>query len=462
MAERRVLVLGLDCATPELMFDLWRDDLPNVRRLTGNGMYGRLKSTIPPLGCPAWMSMVTGKSPGRLGLYGLRNRVDHSYGRMRLATSASARGDTAWDILSRAGKRVVVLGVPQTHPPKPVDGCIITDLPAPEAEGPHTYPETLKGEIERLFGRYKFDVEDPRTSDKTGLLREIYQMTEQRFALFRHLLRTRRWDFAMMVETGADRIHHGFWRYFDEGHPKHEAGARYRNAIRNYYRYIDDEIGQLLPLIDDTTAVLVVSDHGAKRMAGGIRINDWLIREGYLVLKEELPFATPFDHDRVDWRRTIAWGDGGYCGRLFLNVQGREAQGVVKPEEYERTRDELAEKLEAMHDPLGNPLGTRAMRPQEVYSECRGIPPDLIVYFGDLHWGAEETMGNEGIYVPEDNTVLDDANHSEHGVFILYDPAERVHERLLEGLHVVDVAPTLLSCMGLPVPGDMEGAVVCV
>ena len=134
----------------------------------------------------------------------------------------------------------------------------------------------------------------------------------------------------------------------------------------------------------------------------------------------------------------------------------------MKPEEYERTRDELAEKLEAMNDPMGKPLGTRAIKPQEVYSECRGIPPDLIVYFGDLHWGAEETMGNEDIYVPEVNTVLDDANHSEHGVFILYDPAERVRERLLEGLHVVDVAPTLLNCMGLPVPGDMEGTVVCV
>jgi len=442
------------------MFDQWRDDLPNIRRLTGSGTYGRLKSTIPPLGCPAWMSMMTGKDPGRLGLYGARNRADRSYDRMSRATSASVREDTVWRILSRAGKQVIVMGAPQTHPPRPVDGCIITGLPAPGAEGSYTYPGILKGEIERRFGKYKFDVEDLRTNDKTGLLREIYQMAEQRFAVFRHLLRTRRWDFAMMVEMGMDRIHHGFWRYFDEGHPKHETGARNRNSIRNYYRYIDDEIGQLLPLLDDRTAVLVASDHGAKRMMGGICVNDWLIREGYLVLKQELPEGTPFDHDLVDWDRTTAWGEGGYCGRLFLNVRGREPQGIVQPEEYERTRDGLIEKLEAMSDPAGKPLGTRAMKPQEVYPECRGVPPDLIVYFGDLHWAAVGAMGNPDVYTPQSDVAPDDANHSEYGVFILYDPAERVRERLVEDLHVTDVAPILLDRMGVPVPEDMEGTIV--
>ena len=461
MAGRRVLILGLDCATPALVFEQWRDELPNIRRLTGGGIYGELKSTVPPITCPAWMSMMTSKNPGRLGFYGFRNRVDYSYERMFFATSMSVKEDTVWDILSRAGKRVIVVGVPQTYPPKPVNGCMITSFLTPSTERPYTYPDSLKREVEGLVGQYKLDVENFRTDNKTMLLREIYEMTEQRFRVFRHLLTTRAWDFAMMVEMGVDRIHHGFWKYSDDRHPKYETGARYRNAIRNYYRYIDDEIGRVLSLVeDDATAILVVSDHGAKRMMGGICINDWLIHEGYLALKEELQGITRFDNGLVDWDRTIAWGSGGYYGRLFLNVRGREPRGIVDPIDYERVRDELIEKLEAMTDPSGKPLGTRVMKPQEVYPECRGIPPDLIAYFGNLYWRSVGTMGNDDIHTLENDMGPDDANHDEYGIFILYDPQEPGRDRRIGGLHVMDVAPTVLDRMGLPVPEDMEGNVV--
>jgi predicted AlkP superfamily phosphohydrolase/phosphomutase len=161
----------------------------------------------------------------------------------------------------------------------------------------------------------------------------------------------------------------------------------------------------------------------------------------------------------VDWSRTRAWGAGGYYGRVFLNVQGREPQGVIAPEDYEHVRDELGGKLKALPDPRGNPLATSIYKPDQIYRECNGIPPDLIVHFGNLSWRCSASLGHNNIYSFDSDGGPDDANHSQHGIFIAYDPRRRMG-RKVEGLHVMDMAPTILSLFGLPVPADMQGKVI--
>ncbi|MDP2727601.1 MAG: alkaline phosphatase family protein, partial [Dehalococcoidia bacterium] len=279
-AVKRVLVIGLDCLAPQLVFDQWRDDLPNLRGLMENGVWGELESTIPPITVPAWASMMTSKDPGRLGVYGFHNRANYSYESMSIANSRSITEDAVWDILSRAGKKVVMVGVPPSYPPKPVNGCMVGCFLTPSAKSPYTYPPELKEEIASAVGDYMVDVDDFRTEDKADLLRRIYQMTEKRFSLVKYLMREKEWDFLMMVEIGVDRMHHGFWKYFDPKHPKHEPGSPLQDAIKDYYGYLDGQIGDLLALTDGDTAVLVVSDHGAKSMQGGICINEWLMQEG--------------------------------------------------------------------------------------------------------------------------------------------------------------------------------------
>ena len=153
-------------------------------------------------------------------------------------------------------------------------------------------------------------------------------------------------------------------------------------------------MGTLLELIPDDAITMVMSDHGARPMMGGLCFNDWLIQERYLTLAEPVSQPTPIKDASIDWSRTIAWGDGGYYGRLFLNVKGREPQGIVEPANYEATRDELIAKLESAPGPDGQPLGTKVLKPQDVYPEVRGIAPDLIVYFGDLEWRSVGAVGN--------------------------------------------------------------------
>jgi predicted AlkP superfamily phosphohydrolase/phosphomutase len=283
-------------------------------------------------------------------------------------------------------------------------------------------------------------------------------MTEQRFTVCRHLLDTRPWDFFMMVEIGLDRMHHAFWRFFDSEHPRHEPGHRYREAIRNYYVYLDEEIGELLERFDEDTTVLVVSDHGARPMQGAICINEWLAQEGYLVLDQPPRGRSSFSDARVDWSRTRAWGEGGYYCRLSLNVAGREPQGVVAPEEYEQLLDELADRLEQLPGPDGRSIGTRSFRPHELWREQRGIPPDLIVYFGDLGWRSNGSLGHTRHWTYDNDTGPDDANHDRNGLCVIAGPGVAAAQR--DDLVIYDIAPTILAQAGLPPDEAMRGRVL--
>jgi predicted AlkP superfamily phosphohydrolase/phosphomutase len=351
----------------------------------------------------------------------------------------------------------VLVGVPQTSPPMPVNGELVSCfLTADPRTDPFTYPLELGAEVEGVVGgSYRVDVRNFRSEDRDRILAEVYDMTEQRFAVARHLLDTRPWDFFMLVEIGLDRLHHAFWRFLDPAHPRHEPDHRYRDVIGSYYRYLDDEIGELLERFDDDTVVMVVSDHGAQPMLGAVCVNEWLVREGYLVLRETPTEPTPFKRLDVDWSRTRAWGEGGYYSRLCLNVRGREPEGIVDPADYEALRAELIDRLKALPGPDGVPIGTRVHRPEDLWLEQRGIPPDLVVYFGDLAWRSNGGVGGGALHTIENDTGPDDANHAVDGLCIASGPG--LHAGRRSDLHLYDIAPTILECFGLPPDDGMRG-----
>jgi predicted AlkP superfamily phosphohydrolase/phosphomutase len=452
----RALVIGLDCAPPQLVFERWRDDLPTLRALMERGRYGVLRSCDPPITVPAWACMTSSRSPGALGIYGFRNRRDYSYDGLSIADSRAVRVPRVWDVLSARGRPVIVIGVPPTYPVSAVNGVMISDFLTPDTErAQYTYPVELKQEIEGLVGRYMVDVDNFRTPDKGRLLVDLEEMTEKRFRVAEHLLETRPWDLFFMVEIGTDRVHHAFWRFADPEHRLYEPGNRFEAAMLDYYRALDERIARLLRFAGDDTAVLVVSDHGAKRIDGGICVNEWLRREGYLVLKEAPAEPTRFTPDMVDWARTAAWGEGGYYARISLNVAGREPEGTVAANDYDALREELKVGLEALGDDKGRPIGTVVHRPEDLYPEQRGIPPDLLVYFGDLFWRSIGQVGMGAVHVFENDTGPDDANHASEGLYLI--AARGIESGAGEERDLRDIAPTLLTLLGEPVPAEMEG-----
>ena len=458
MCSKAVIVIGLDSVPPELLFGELLGYLPNFKSVISKGVYGVLESCDPPITVPAWMVMMTSKNPGRLGIYGFRHRKGFSYDEITIANSSWVREKTVWDIVSENGGRVCVIGVPPTYPPRQVNGCMVSCFLTPSAERQYTYPPELKDEIEKIVGKYVFDVVF-RTEDRDAVLSELYEMTEKRVKIVKNLLRKERWNFFMYMEIGFDRLHHAFWKYHDKTHFKYTPGNRYENVVRDYYKFFDEKLGEILSEIGNA-CIFIVSDHGTKGMKGAFCVNEWLIKEGYLKLRRYPDKVVDLEKADVDWANTIAWGWGGYYARIFLNVKGREKMGIVSPEEYEDTRDELARKLREIRDPTGRIMETKVYRPEELYPVCNGDKPDLMVYFDNLNWRSAGTIGHNTLYLSENDKGPDDSVHSKEGIFIFYDPQEDLGGRNIGKISIYDIAPTLLRKMNLSIPGDMEGRVI--
>jgi len=235
MKPHKVLVIGLDCFTPQLAFDQDLDELPNIKALVNRGDWGNLRSSDPPITVPAWHCMMTSKDPGQLGFYGFRNRKDHSYDALYFANSLAVKEPTVWNLLSRNRKESILIGIPQTYPAKPLRGLLVTGFLAPDNQSNYTYPEELKKEVEESCDGYIIDIKDFRTENKDWLKEQIYEMTEKRFRLVRHFLANKPWDFFMFVEMGPDRLHHGFWRFCDPAHRLYEPGNPYETILLEYY-----------------------------------------------------------------------------------------------------------------------------------------------------------------------------------------------------------------------------------
>lgn len=451
----KTLVIGLDSAVPDLLFG--DDRLTNFRRLMEGGCYGRLETVNPPITVPAWMCMATSQDPGSLGVYGFRNRTDHSYNDLGIVNSRSIPDTAIWDQVAREGKRANIIGVPPSYPPRKTNGiCVGCFLTPDTTNDTYTYPSAAKEKIASLVGEYPVDVKGFRTDRKDWLKDEIYAMSRKHFDVVRHFLQNSEWDYFQFVEIGLDRLQHGFWKYHDPEHVLHELGNPYEEVIRDYYLYLDDEIGRLLEILTDDTAVLVLSDHGAQRLDGGFCVNEWLVKEGLLVLNEYPKQITPFSALDVNWQRTKVWSEGGYYARVFFNVKGREPNGAIDRAGYEKLRDEVKTKLEATSDDQGRPMGTMVFKPEEIYRNVRNVAPDLIAHFGGLYWRSIGGVGYSSVHVQENDSGPDDCNHSQYGSFILAASNNPLSGEI-DGTHILDLAPTLLELSGYDIPDTMQG-----
>jgi len=456
--KRKVVLIGLDCASPELVFETFIEELPNIKKMIKKGLYGKLESSIPPITIPAWACMATSRTPGELGVYGFRHRKDSSYTGFKIPTSDTIKAEAIWDILGMHGKKSCLVGIPPSYPPKEINGYVISCFLTPGAENEYTHPKELKKEIEALVGEYIFDIEF-RTEERDKVLKEIYEMTEKRFEVIKYLLKNKEFDFFMSVEIGLDRMHHAFWKFFDKEHHMHVPNSKYKDAIKDYYKYIDRKIGQVLELLDENTYVIIASDHGVKRMKGCICINEWLIKEGYLVLKEKPHSIIDLEKADVDWSRTKAWGWGGYYARIFLNVKGREKEGIIEKEDYEKMRSEIKEKLINLKNEKNLPMKNLVYRPEEQYEVCNGDKPDLMAIFDELYYRSAGTIGHNKIYLSENDKGPDDAMHSMHGIFVFYDPQVN-YGKMIEKISIYDIAPTVLKLLGINQEKEMRGKAV--
>ncbi len=445
---RKVALIGLDCAAPAVFFERYRSEIPNLDRWLREAAFGEMRSCDPPITVPAWASLFSGSDAGELGIYGFRNRVAHDYSGYRIATSRSVRRKCVWDVVAETGGRSILLGVPPSYPPPGIRGDAVGCFLTPSGAARTTSPADLAEEIARIAPDYAFDVDGFRTAERGDLLDRLTTMTEARFRVACHLVRTRPWDFFAMVEIGIDRLNHAFWRFMDPAHPDYRPGTAMEAKVVAYLRRLDACLGDLFDCLGGDTVVMLASDHGAQPMLGGVCVNEWLRREGFLRMHREPTGVEPLRSEDVDWSSTTAWSDGGYYARVFLNVRDREPSGRVGAEEGDCVLDESAAGLAEIEDEDGHRIGAALHRPAELFRASEGVPPDGIVYFGDLAWRSVGTVGHCAVTTPVNDTGADDANHDWNGIFAMRDSRAAWRGTRMHGLRLLDVAATILDRAG--------------
>jgi predicted AlkP superfamily phosphohydrolase/phosphomutase len=436
---RKVVVIGPDGTPLSLVKGLIeRGELPNFARLFEEGSVRPMTSAIPAVSSVAWSSFMTGKNPGKHGIYGFLDHHPNSYDTY-IPNSKTMQSETLWEILSRHGRRVVVMNVPVTYPPREVNGILVGCFLSPKLEKA-TYPPYV-GEQLKSMG-YRLDV-DPwqAREDRDKFLEDLYYTLEKREEAMNYFMEREEWDFFMLQIMETDRLHHFLWEEMEQDDPK------YAPAFLKLYHKLDALLGRLHQRLGEDTTLVVMSDHGFTLMKKEVFINRWLEDHGWLSFTKDPPESLADIHPES---KAYSMDPG----RIFINLRDREPLGSVDPgKEYETLRNQLVESLSGLTDPdSGEPMIERVYRREEIYAgECFPQAPDLVAM---PHRGYD-LKGSIKKDVLTDRGVITGAHTYDDAMLCI-----RGQEIAKEEVAIVDVMPTILQLMGVPIPEDVDGEVL--
>lgn len=499
----RVFVIGIDAATFDIITPLMEQGLlPAFEYLLKNGASGRLKSTIPAVTSPAWVSLVTGKNPGKHGIFDFFASPTYGYSRTVL-NAKYLKSKTIWQLLSETGKKVGIVNVPMSYPAEKVNGFMIPGLQLGlDSEKNFSYPFNLLQELKEVIGDYRVSYGDPLClfADRyDNFLDEWRKIVKIREKAILYLMQNYEWDLFMGVFFYIDQIQHYFWKFYDRTHPLYKP-SKYDRIIPEFYQYVDNSIGKILKKIDNNTLVMVVSDHGAVGIHKILYMNNWLNKNGLLAFKKQylplwqnrlphlaykileklkikaiewtLPlryipiYGNKIDprlglkvNKLIDWKHTLAFA-GSYTEQgIYINLKGRNPEGVVEPgAEYERLREEIIEKLLDLRDPdTGERISTHIWKREEIYSgPYVNLAPDILLEMKKWTYIFRPEIHKKQLFFDESRFS---GGHNEYGVFIIKGPGIK-QGVTLNNLDIVDIAPTILYAMGFIPPEDMDGRII--
>ncbi|GEM_PF-853498 len=459
---RRLLLIALQGASPDLVLNAWRKELRTFDLLLDRGAWSRLLAPPATVGLPNWLSVFSGLDAGQLGVYGQHRRVNHSYTQPVVVDNRMVRDPRIWDLLGVNNKLIGVIGAPATTPAPTVHGYLIGDTPLSDG-APSTFPGKLAQQVHTWLGDTSLSPGVPAqflpsdTQELDRAIQQVYTRAEQQFMLARRLLARDSYDCFVVAIDGIATIQRLLWDSFDSSHPRYTEEHPFAGTIGSFYRFVDDQLFELLELVDDDTIVAVVSPGGVRSLLGEFALNEWLIEQGDLVLHTPPQQPGELALASVDWARTRAWADDN--GAIYLNVAGREPQGTIAQEQVEQVRRELIERLQGLTDPTGERV-LQVQRPELLFPSLQGVAPDLLVAYNRPGWRVTAQVGRGDVWCDARSVQMDAAVETPYGFMVLYDPHNLGGGRQLDDAMLADVVPTLLTLLGHNIPARLRGRVM--
>jgi len=492
--SRQVLVLGIDGATFSLIEPMAKSGkLPNLARLMREGAHGVLESTLPPVTLPAWVSMLTGKNPGKLGIFDLLKRDGYgvepngySYGRQT----------PIWKILNRYGIRTGVMNLPGTYPPEEVEGFMVSGMLTPSKLSHYSYPDNLSEDLDLTVHEYEIDVPQWQYHDKDILVKDLYKLSEKRARAAEYLIKHIPCDFYAIVFISCDRLQHVMWDQKD--------------VVERYWEEMDRMLGKILRLFDEDTTVFIVSDHGFGPLERTFYVNEWLRRKGLLRIKREindralvkvgrllerlyrflgerelikpitglLTKLMGFDwlqrytyaylsnerlEGRVNWRRTKAFScvHTPHFGQIYLNMRGRMREGCVTDDERRGLQNAIIKELTNLpRYETGERPFVEAYRAEDIYNGPHvSDAPDIVFLIDEGRCEIDAKVGEGRLFAEGAPMTGWKGTHTRDGIFIAKGPGIR-SGYLVDKASITDIAPTILRIFGIPHQNEMDGRIL--
>lgn len=519
MKTVKLLIIGLDAATFDLI-NPWiaEGKLPNLAQLINSGASGPLASILPPVTPPAWTSFMTGKNPGKHGIFEFTEMPSGTYS-LRYLDASSRRTKTVWRMLNEAGFTVGTMNIPFTYPPEHLDGFQISGMSTPSEKSPFVYPPELRRELEDRLGKIRLD---PRFLGfmstplrRHQVLDELKNLDDQWLRNSLYLIDKHPADVMMFTFMSIDTVQHHFWQYMDQTHHYHDATAvkDFGDAVLHVYERLDSAVARILEAVSPDTSVLVVSDHGGgatsdrvlylnrflaqlgllhyietknsplRKMAHNFLRRSYDLLRGSLSSGQKIRLADAFpalrksfesaatSYTNIDWSRTKA-----FCSEvlaspqgIWINRKGVMPAGIVDEGEYDSLLTLITHKLGELRDPrTGEAIVKRVFRREEIYhGSYRDEAPDLTPDWWDTSLFSTspsnpEHTGKPPVEIIERKparTAQWGGTHRRDGILVAHGKVFRKGIKV-EGARLIDMAPTILRLLGQPVPDDMDGRVL--
>ncbi|MFB6097136.1 MAG: alkaline phosphatase family protein [Haloferacaceae archaeon] len=419
----RVAFIGIDGVPFSLLAD-HPEEFPNVAALADEGSASAIESIVPPESSACWPALTTGVNPGETGVYGFQDREVGSYDTY-VPMGRDVQADRVWDRVAEEGRNATVMNVPVTFPPQRNVQRMVSGFLSPGVDKAAT-PDELREYLQSTD--YKIDVNAKlgHKDDKTEFVQDAHETLDARHEAFMHYIEQDDWDLFFGVYMTTDRVNHFLFKDYEEGRPD-------REAFMDFYRRVDECLGEIRSALPEDVTLLVASDHGFTSLDYEVHCNEWLEREGWLSYEDD-------DHDSL---QDIAEETRAYSlipGRFYVNLEGREPRGSVPQEEYESVRAELRAELEALEGPDGEPVCERVVPKEEAFrGQHDDIAPDLVAipnHGFDLKAGFK---GADGVFGQGPRNGM----HSFDNATLLIDDPEAT----IDEADLFDITPTILDLM---------------